>query len=153
MSTLKKCFKAIKSEDTRAINSTPTKALSICVNLIQVPYPEEDSTLFTVTAMKDGHKLNCIPPMSFAKVMGYIEDRLEILDDYFPYGMSLLKSIDTPWYVQLECHRVFLIRTEDVFKVLSLVFNKETMTSIKGEGINNVRVLVRTLRHNMQIDM
>lgn len=154
MTTLQKCYKVISSERVHATNTTHIeKGMSVCVNFIQLPYPEEATTLMTVTAMKNGRKLNCIPPMSFAKVMSCIEESLESFDDYFPYNVPLVQSLQDDWYIRIGCHRVFLVRTPDIFKTLSTVFSSDNVHAIKDEEICGIRVIINSLNHDMQIDM
>lgn len=145
-----------RPSDFRADNNVTVKSTAISINFIEVPDPEHTlkipTTIITVSVMKNRRRAQALKPSKFGSLMGSLEHILaqaDVDEIGFPYYQSLKDVMPHKyWCGQLDCHRMFMIPTADVFKVYSALFTQECVKHYNHLGAMGVFAVLQTTSHS-----
>lgn len=146
-----------KPSDFRADNNVTVKSTAININFIEVPDPEHTlkipTTIITVSVMKNRRRARALqPPSKFGSLMGSIEHvlaQVDVDEIGFPYYQSLKDMMPHKfWCGQLDCHRMFMIPTADVFKVYQALFTQERVKYFNHLGVMGVFAVLQMTSHS-----
>lgn len=151
--SIKNWYNAIVNNDLHACNKVSTRDVAACINFIQIP--DTETTIVTISVMKNKVKKNCLNPQNFARIMSCVENSLiDSLEDYRheentdavdnEYFYNLKSELDNSWYARLCCHRIFFIPSKALWVTIKNLFKQRNILIMKQNGLSEVSVLTNT---------
>ena len=137
-----------KQEGIRTRNMSMTPEISICCNLVSIPY--EDTVAFSIAFMRNFElQNNVIKPLDFPPLMDIFENTMNYLKETYPeyYKPGHFMRITDKWTGIFKCQRLFFIPENTVASLIMTLFTKENVQAIKTHGVREIYLVVNTTEY------
>ena len=145
---LKLWHSVIQKNTIRADNSTHTDGIIVVINVLELP--TTDTSVVTVSLVKDRNKKSALLPNSFMEFMFQVEGCMSKMQEDYKgptdpmHFVNTSKQLSSLWYIALNCHRVFFIPTEVASKAPQYFMKRGFIEGLKALSISKVAVRVNT---------
>lgn len=143
---LKLWYSVIQKHSIHADNSVRIDGIVVVINVLELP--GTDTSVVTLSLVKDRNKKSALQPHNFMKFMFQVESCMSRMRKGYDgptdpmHFVNTSKQLSSSWFIALKCHRVFFIPTK-MSQSASYYFMRKDFIKFTN-SISISKVVVRT---------